>query len=83
MDAKSGYFLSDDITISSPVLALRLICKHNIMFSLLYFLDLFSSLLTYRKSSIKPPVGLIFSNTLEGGLFNLAKRITCSKNTVV
>ena len=51
----------------------------------------------YRKSSIKPPGGLIFSSTFEGGLnreggeglkgegglFNLAKRITCTKNTVV
>ena len=43
----------------------------------------------YRKSSIKPPEGLIFSSTFEGGLkregglFNLAKRITCSKNTVI
>ena len=45
----------------------------------------------YRKSSIKPPGGLFFSSTFEGGgglkreggLFNLAKRITCSKNTVV
>ena len=50
----------------------------------------------YRKSSIKPPWGgLFFSSTFEGGLnregglkrdwglFNLAKRITCSKNTVV
>ena len=46
----------------------------------------------YRKSSIKPPGGLIFfPSTFEGGLkregggglFNLAKRTTCSKNTVV
>ena len=43
----------------------------------------------YRKSSIKPPEGLFFSSIFEGGLkregglFNLAKRITCSKNTVV
>ena len=35
MDAKSGYFLSDDITISTPVLALMLICKHNVFASLL------------------------------------------------
>ena len=47
-------------------------------------------------SSIKLPGGLIFSSTFEGGgliekgdlkeregLFNLAKHITCSKNTVV
>ena len=47
---------------------------------------------SYRKSSIKPPGGgLFFSSTFEGvgglkersGLFNLAKRITCSKNTMV
>ena len=39
---------------------------------------------TYRKSSIKPPGGLIFFKHFWGeGLFNLAKRITCSKNTVV
>ena len=45
----------------------------------------------YRKSSIKHPRGLFFSSTFEGGgglierggFFNLAKRITCSKNTVV
>ena len=42
----------------------------------------------YRKSYIKPPGGLIFfkhfwGGILTGGLFNLAKRITCSKNTVV
>ena len=47
----------------------------------------------YRKSPMKPPGGLIFSSTFEGGgggglierggLFNLGKRITCSKNTVV
>ena len=51
----------------------------------------------YRKSSIKPPGGLIFFQAVlrgggliereglkeRGGLFNLAKRITCSKNTVV
>ena len=50
-----------------------------------------SRLIEYRKSSIKPPPGLIFFQALlrggglnrEGGLFNLAKRITCSKNTVV
>ena len=45
---------------------------------------------------LSPPGGLFFSSTFEaglnregglkregGGLFNLAKRITCSKNTVV
>ena len=51
----------------------------------------------YRKSSIKPPGGLIFFKPFwgggdliergglkeRGGLFNLAKRITCSKNTLV
>ena len=40
----------------------------------------------YRKSSIKPPRGAFFFQALgflRGGLFNLAKRITCSKNTVV
>ena len=40
----------------------------------------------YRKSSIKPPGGgLFFKSTFEGGggLFNLAKRITCIKNTVI
>ena len=38
----------------------------------------------YRKSSIKPPGRLIFfKHFWGGGLFNLAKRITCSKNTVV
>ena len=44
----------------------------------------------YCKSSIKPPGGLIFFKHFwggglieRGGLFNLAKRITCSKNTVV
>ena len=43
----------------------------------------------YRKSFIKPPGGLFFPSTFEGGLkrggglFNLAKRITCIKNTVV
>ena len=35
-DAKSGYiFLSDDITISTPVLALIFTCKHNVFASLL------------------------------------------------
>ena len=41
----------------------------------------------YRKFSIKPPPqgGWFFPSTFEvgGGLFNLAKRISCSKNTVV
>ena len=45
----------------------------------------------YSKSSIEPPGRLIFLSTFEGGLkregggglFNLAKHITCSKNTVV
>ena len=39
----------------------------------------------YRKSSIKPPEGglIFFQALLRGGLFNLAKRITCTKNTVV
>ena len=38
---------------------------------------------------LSPPVGLFFSSTFEGelnregGFFNLAKHITCSKNTVV
>ena len=36
----------------------------------------------YRKSSIKPPGGLFFLIE-RGGLFNLAKRVTCSKKTVV
>ena len=54
--------------------------------------------LIYRKSPIKPPGGLIFFQALlrgggglnregelkrEEGFFNFAKRITCSKNTVV
>ena len=49
--------------------------------------------LKYRKSSIKPPRGAYFFQALlrvggglnreGGGGFNLAKRITCSKNTVV
>ena len=44
----------------------------------------------YRKSSIKPPGGLIFLQAVlrgglkeRGALFTLAKRITCSKNIVV
>lgn len=51
----------------------------------------------YQKSSIKPPPGYFFQALLmggggvnieggvkrEGGLFNLEKLITCSKNTVV
>ena len=38
----------------------------------------------YRKSSIKPPPGAYFFQALlRGGLFDLAKRVTCSKNTVV
>ena len=32
---------------------------------------------------LSPPGGLFFQVLLRGGLFNLAKRITCSKNTVV
>ena len=38
---------------------------------------------------LSPPEGLLFSSTFEGGLiergglFNLAKRITCSKNAIV
>ena len=33
---------------------------------------------------LSPPEGLFFPSTFEeGGLFNLARRITCSKNTVV
>ena len=45
----------------------------------------FPASMEYRKSSIKPPGGgLFFKSTFEGGgLFNLAKRITCSKNTVI
>ena len=45
-----------------------------------------SNIHTYRKPSIKPPKGergLSFSMTSEGGLYNLAKRVTCSKNTGV
>ena len=53
---------------------------------------------SYRKSSIKPPGGLIFFQALlrgaggliengglkeRGGFFNLAKRVTRNKNTVV
>ena len=38
-------------------------------------------IMLYRKSYIKPPGALFFSSTFErGGLFKLAKRITCSKN---
>ena len=37
----------------------------------------------YRNPLLSPPGGLFFSSTFEGGLFNLAKRITCSKNTLV
>ena len=68
--------------------------QSNFLISTLCKLD---NYFIYRKSSIKPPGGLIFSSTFEGGLnregggglkemgglFNLAKRITCSKNTVV
>ena len=45
----------------------------------------FPASMEYRKSSIKPPGGgLFFKSTFEGGgLFNLAKRITCIKNTVI
>ena len=54
----------------------------------------FVTALQYRKSSIKPPEGLIFFSHFkrgEGGgglkerrgLFSLAKRITCIKNSVV
>ena len=56
-----------------------------------------STAITVNPLLSPPPGGLIFSSTFEGGgglnregglkrkgrLFNLAKRITCSKNTVV
>ena len=39
----------------------------------------------YRKPSFNPPGGAYFFQAIlrGGGLFNVAKRITCSKNTVV
>ena len=50
-----------------------------------------STAITVNSLLSPAPGGLIFSSTFEGGgglkrkgrLFNLAKRITCSKNTVV
>ena len=53
-------------------------------------LSLARKYIIYRKSSIKPPGGLFFFKHFWGGdlkekgdFFSLAKRITCSKNTVV